>query len=403
MTSNCETILQEGDSTKGEDTKLVCLGVGRTIRVPMHYDVTVDPIEDGWYNTFQLKDNCIVAVGNEQVQAVVAPPCSPTPQPCGGSGEGSETISSDRGNLLERRSTGLYAGISFAGANGVTVSGDGTKDNPLTISGSGSGGGEGYISQITATTESGIEVAQAGSVVSLSLRGTGVVSGTYNGMKFNSYGQLIGIDPDANDGLYEITAGMGIAIDSATPGLKEISLAPILTGGTVISVGANSYNMDEYGRVDTVYESTSPYPEAGKYTPDRIRSITVNPDGQIGDIERIPDDEVSSGLPVNFSQVFTGANREEDIVDFTTTVAGSYSFEIYNSGITATAPLPAVITQGLSVVFNNRGVITYALSAGHALAISEAMLAAGSFSVEIRYPTPMSNPTIIRIVQEITA
>lgn len=228
---------------------------------------------DGVYGKVVIANGCIIGVEPEDVPLYTGSPCAPLPGDCGSSGgagggmsgggstggsSGSGgctcdlTPSSTTGNQFTTDAAGRpLVRVSIKGADGITVTGNGTTSNPYVISNS--GGGITVEPVYITSGNAAITVTGTGSrqdpFVITHKEGT---SGTVNGMKFDSYGHFIGAaEGSSTKGITGIVGASGIqATVDKTTGVATISLTdpPEDILGTYTTGGYN-LTFDAWGRL----------------------------------------------------------------------------------------------------------------------------------------------------------
>lgn len=233
----------------------VCLPFGGSLSFDggcINYEAGTPPA-DGTYGKVIVEGGCIVGVEQDVVPQYAATPCAPVPNPCDcGDGSGA-TISTQAGNLITQDATGaLLAKLYVQGNNGISVSGYGTAERPLIISGSGSGSGAGAL-----VGDSIIKIRSlANNTTAISHAESPTQGITVNGMTFDSYGHLESYTAPSGlgNGLTAVVGGDGIKAETnpnsqiATISLEELKPDP---SGTSL-LGGYNVTVDNHGRVTDI-------------------------------------------------------------------------------------------------------------------------------------------------------
>lgn len=255
----------------------------------------VDIPEDGIYDKIIIADGCIVGVEKAGIPVYQASPCAPVPTDCEG-GDGGGINPSPMGcNILRVDANGRpYVCVSIQGENGIDVSGTGTPEDPIIITGNGGGGGERVYVQ---AGNDGISVTGDGPRANpyrVSHKESAAGIQTAMGLSIDRYGHIVGYTDDGNKGLQAILPGEGINVENdPQKGTATVSLAPVIG----ITPGEHRVanwviTVDEYGRVTSLRKEWTVTPHT--FRVDCV-DYTVNQDGLISSIRDLPADECSSG------------------------------------------------------------------------------------------------------------
>lgn len=402
MTDNCEVVIKDCETDIKNEYKRVCVGVARSLVVSPDVEVEVNKtIKDGWYNAIYVENNCITDVRVEDKVTISAPACSPVPAPCGGGSGGSVTISADRGNLLSSTATGLFAGVSVKAGAGVSVTGTGTPAEPITISVDSSTGGGG-VTSITAPADGGINATVIGSIVSLSLQPTGVVSGKYGKFTINSKGQIVDIDETSTDGDdVEYVAGNGVEFEVNGP-IATINLSQTIPQSFTYVVPGYEVDVDINGRVVRADKIAPPAGLAGTYTIAEIDQIVLGDFGSVIGVTKKDNSNRILEVPAAVTRAFNGS-RDEDVLDINLAIPGAISLDIYSSEIklNSTSTPPYMSMSAISVYINNISVPVYVVASGHAIVTSPTVYGVGTLEVTIRYNDVIRSVSVVRATQEV--
>ena len=268
QTASCEEkVLQAGNEKQACEDFSICLPFGGRlysedgcIKVEQG-----NPPEDGTYGKVLVQNGCIIGLAPGEAAQYTASPCAPVPVPCDCDGEGGITISPNSGNLSALDSQGrLLTLLHTVAGPGIELSGNGTQQNPLTISATGGGEGGGAVSGIYGDAII-IPNRNTGNVT-LSHKETG--NGVINALGFtiDEYGHVIDYSASEQDGVTGVLGSATVAANTdANTGIVTVSLNPLLDAptGTTLHGGYN-VTVDEYGRV-TEIENAINIP-AGTYT-----------------------------------------------------------------------------------------------------------------------------------------
>lgn len=263
----------------------VCLPFGRKLysKDGCIYTDGGNPPADGVYGKIIVVDGCIV--GAEPLEACLEniAPCAGEPAPCSGvSGGGCCEPSKSSGNLYALDITGApLVRCNINGGSGISISGDGTVNNPFIISAKAI-----EVSRVYLTSANdAIAVSGAGAYASpyVLTHKTGK-SGKFNGMTFDEYGHLIDTGAgSANSGVGAVvgSAGVTATTDNQT-GMVTVGLEkPLRDRNGTYHIGGFVVELDQYNRIfDIQREVTIP---EGTY-PFGAYDVSVSPTGSITDI-----------------------------------------------------------------------------------------------------------------------
>lgn len=218
-------------------------------------------IPDGTYTSVTFQDGCVVGVGDAPVAQYTPNQCCPAPGPGDLSGSGEEVrISNNPSNLLVRNADGLSVMPNFRG-RGISITGSGTVNDPFILStDSTSGGGGSFIASGTpeSLSVSG-EGTSAQNPMLISMLPV-VTGGKKNGISFNDYGQITGID------------------DAGDPPISQIfANSPIVA--------------DKKGEFVTLNYEPEDIVTAGEFITRDFKKIKFNSKGIITEVEDIPEDQ----------------------------------------------------------------------------------------------------------------
>lgn len=367
----------------------VCLPFGGSLSFDggcINYEAGTPPA-DGTYGKVIVEGGCIVGVEQDVVPQYAATPCAPVPNPCDcGDGSGA-SISTQAGNLITQDATGaLLAKLYVQGNNGISVSGYGTAERPLIISGSGSGSGAGTlvgdsIIKIRSLANNTTEISHAESPTH------GI---TVNGMTFDSYGHLESYTAPSGlgNGLTAVVGGDGIKAETnpnsqiATISLEELKPDPSETS----LLGGYNVTVDSHGRVTDISRAiTIP---ARTYTLGEY-DVTTNAYGSITNIVKSSgggEDTPTVGLTSNMLTVVHGWDEfHTEDYSVTVTLAEKCSIRIDFCTTDSLDEKPVIRVDGTRVALGrNMPNLDTPMSTALASAITNE-LSAGDHTITFRF------------------
>ncbi|HDI8663219.1 TPA: hypothetical protein PPE16_004355 [Escherichia coli] len=318
----------------------VCLSFGRTLS----YDgacvrLNGQPvIPDGWYGEVHVVNGCIVDAREAPVPLYTPPPCAPAATPCGeGGGEGGVTLSPDAANLSRLIGNQLMTKLYLGQNEGVTVTGDGTQNNPLTIR-LAAGDGDGIF--MTSGSPDALTISGSGEQADpfiLKLTNSPLGAGTFGALELDSLGRVVGYNEDAGgDALRQLIDGNGTKGVSVGPGVGRIDLEEVEGVKGSYTMGGYSLSVDDTGRVEGVKRGITL--TAGTYTLGNY-SVTINAYGSITKLEKVT---VPAEPNVFVAQYAAGEPSQAAVMSFTTEVPGRLHIEYIGYLGTATAQTPGL-------------------------------------------------------------
>lgn len=332
--------------------------------------------QDGVYGKIVVKNGCIVDVLSEDIPLYNGPACAPVPCPCDGEGgSGSGLLpSSVAGNLFEIDPVGgALVKLSVKEGAGISITGDGTATNPITISVKDVGGNATiYIKPgNNGVTITGDGTAKAPYTISHQEKGE---ERTIQGMSFDRYGHLQDYtQPTEATTINGVKAGDGIDVDvDVSTGIATVKLKEPLPnisntftfGGYDVELKRNQI-VDIARRIQLV-EATY---RIGNF------DVTVNKYGSIVSIVPVPQEQ---GIKIAASKIFKGANDSMNrSVTFTTLQDASFRIS-YQS----TRSIPADTSL---LIDGNYYPCT--ISGNRLDALTNARFAAGPHSIDISTTT----------------
>ena len=214
------------------------------------YHESANPISDGVYGTITVQGNCIASAGAEPVCEYTPAPCAPAAGPCSGTGSGGAGVSispsSDNLTYLDTANR-LNTTLFYKAGKNISMSGSGTKSDPLGVSSVDDSGsdGTGFIRLVSGN--SGVKVTGSGTSSApymVSHVENGGVSGMCGPFTLDEYGHVIGYNEQASS----VLAVMGATdIDVTTNGgIVTVALADQRTAGQY-TTGGWELEFDNYG------------------------------------------------------------------------------------------------------------------------------------------------------------
>ena len=214
------------------------------------YHESANPISDGVYGTITVQGNCIASAGAEPVCEYTPAPCAPAAGPCSGTGSGGAGVaispSADNLTYLDTANR-LKTTLFYRAGTGISMSGSGTKSDPLVVSSVGDSGsdGTGFIRLISGN--SGVKVTGSGTSSApymVSHVENGGVSGMCGPFTLDEYGHVIGYNEQASS----VLAVMGATDVEVTTngGIVTVALADQRTAGQY-TTGGWELEFDNYG------------------------------------------------------------------------------------------------------------------------------------------------------------
>lgn len=253
------------------------------------------PPPDGTYDKIVIVNGCIVGLEKDGIPWYTATPCAPVPDDCSGEG-GIGTPSPIACNLLQYDASGRpYVCVTIQGGAGIDITGTGTPQDPIIVTNTAGGGGDGG-SYVT-SCNSGITVEGNGSRVAPYCVGHALANDapqTANGLSLDRFGHVIGFTPSESNGLQAVLGGEGIHTENdPVKGTATVSLedVPQLTSGTY-RVDNYDITVDKKGRVVKIVRVWTVTPHT--FRVDCV-DYTVNEDGVISSIRDLTEEECISG------------------------------------------------------------------------------------------------------------
>lgn len=331
----------------------VCLSFGRSLSFDgACVRLNGQPvIADGWYGEVHVVNGCIVDARASDIPVYTPPPCAPAATSCdeGGNG-GSVTLSHDAANLTVLSGNQLLTKLHYGPNEGISVSGSGTRNDPLIFS-------------VTAGEDSGVYIS-SGSPDALSVSGAGeqrdpyilklsespLGAGTYGPFEIDSVGRVIGYDADAGgDGVQSLLDGDGTTVNALGAGVYRIDLEELegVTGN--YTMGGYTVTVDANGRVSGIKRGVTL--KEGTYTLGNY-TVSVNAYGSITKIEKATTPVQPNVFVAHYA---AGEASTTVAMQLTTDVPGYLHVEYTGYMGTANAQTPGLQAgvQGITVAVDN--------------------------------------------------
>lgn len=331
----------------------VCLSFGRSLSFDgACVRLNGQPvIADGWYGEVHVVNGCIVDARASDIPVYTPPPCAPATTPCneGGNG-GSVTLSPDAANLTVLNGNQLLTKLHYGPNEGISVSGSGTRNDPLIFS-------------VTAGEDSGVFIS-SGSPSVLSVSGAGeqrdpyilklsespLGAGTYGPFEIDSVGRVIGYNADAgDDGVQSLLDGNGTTVNALGAGIYRIDLEEVEGVKGSYTMGGYTVTVDANGRVSGIKRGVTL--KEGTYTLGNY-TVSVNAYGSITKIEK-----ATTPVQPNVFVAHYAASEASTTVAMrlTTEVPGYLHVEYTGYMGTANAQTPGLQAgvQGITVAVDN--------------------------------------------------
>lgn len=280
--TNCSSVEVPSVATHKCEPFQVCLGLGRTLEYDglCFHTEDVGRIQDGWYSSVKVVGGCIVDVRADPLPEYTPPPCAPIPGGSGGGVGGEVRVSQDARNLTRKTSGGdLLTTINTRDTSGVTIKGNGTQDNPLTVA------IDLEVPPVFLGGSTSVDVVGEGSMtdpykISLPKKLDG---GIFAGFTVSDEGIITSYTEPPPERVRSITDGRGItATDNAGVYRLDINTIDDVAGN--YALGAFNIQFDDTGRIaraDRIITLAEGTYKVGEHF------ITAN---QFGSIERIDED-----------------------------------------------------------------------------------------------------------------
>ena len=231
----------------------VCLPFGASLEWDgqgLIFHESDNPISDGVYGTVTVQGNCISSAGAEPVCEYTPAPCAPAAGPCSGTGSGGAGViispSSDNLTYLDA-SNRLKTTLFYRAGKNISMSGSGTKSDPLVVACVADSGSDGTGTFTLTAGNSGVKLTGNGTGSSpyiISHAKTDGIGGMYGPFDVDEYGHIVGY----NESNVQLLAVMGATdIEVVTNGgIATVSLTDQGVSGSYTS-GGYELEFDNYG------------------------------------------------------------------------------------------------------------------------------------------------------------
>ena len=321
---------------------------------------------DGVYDRVTVQDGCIVGVSGKEVASYQPRPCTETPCDCGqGSGSDASVSDADGNLIIEDVDGSLLAKLYATGANGITVSGNGTQSSPLRIQAA-SQTARGYVQAGNAAIVVSGSGTQSSPYEVSHKTGTGPANQTIAGMRFDEYGHLKSYTAPTDAGTVNGVVGRnGIeATTDTSSGVVTLDLQETVHSvkGTY-RLGGFDVDVDKYGRFQQIDREVS-IAAGSRY----FGAYLVGLDA-LGNITSVTDTTADRTVVYHkASKRFTGSSAS---ITFTTALVGSFRVTLYAASVTSAS----ISVDGASV--------TTDVGAGWAGALTNARYSLGQHTVSV--------------------
>ena len=330
----------------------VCLSFGRTLS----YDGTCvrlngqPTIADGWYGEVQVVNGCIVDARSADIPVYTPPPCAPMAAPCNEGNSGEIVLSPDPANLSVLTGNQLLTKLYLGPTEGITVTGAGTRNDPLTFRVTAGDDGGVFISSGTPDVLTVTGSGEQRDPFILRLKDTPLGAGTYGSFNIDSVGRVVGYNAaTGDDGVRSLLDGSGTTVTALGAGVYRVDLEEHSGVKGSYTLGGYTVTLDDTGRVSgtkrniTLSEGTY---TLGSYT------VTVNAFGSVTRVEK-----VTTPVPPNVfvAQYAAGEPSTTVAMQLTTDTPGYLHIEYIGYLGTANAQTPGLQggVQGISVTVDN--------------------------------------------------
>lgn len=374
----CEKVIKEADVSGDCPSWSVCLPFGGNLRTEggcIHYDAPTSVPEDGEYSRIVIANGCIVDVKKAEIPLYTSSPCAPVPAPCdcGGGSESLPDPSPQAGNLFRYDASGRpLVRLTVQNGDGISITGDGTASNPLTITNTQEQKDSGNI--------------RSGSSV-IKITGTGTTAdpktishgegkqGKFNGLTFDEFGHLVDYEPAAAKGIQGVVGMNGIdAQTDLQSGVATLQIAdPAMKREGDYVVGGYNITLDGKNRVYDIkqlIDITAGVYALGSY------NIGINSTGSVTSIANTFND--NSEYSKYFDGEGVGSSTRSGVIMLR---SEGYIRVVYEG------PGTAAMKTTLSLRIDGRAMATsyFAVmgSIVHVEAISQGVMAAGQHTIQV--------------------
>lgn len=350
-------------------------------------------IADGKYGQIVVENGCITDALEQPVCEYTAQPCTPAATPCGDSGSGDVPLQPGADNILNYDASGrLGAQINYTtSTEGLLIYGHGTVSDPLTIEYTPGEAAKTYVQAGTAAvTVSGQGTAD--NPYNVSHKSSPLGAGTYGQYTIDEFGHVTGYE-EQSLGVTSIIAGDGTVVTNAGT-VYTVGLARQSTYGTFRMGG---YDITTSGEgVVTGVSQVIDFPvdvDTQSFTLDPIlNTLSFNAYGSL--VGYTPREKEAACD--QFADVFD-AGRNSTSMTITTTKNAFFKIT-YRGRLTASAPGSTVygyypLTSPYSLYVGSRRLTAYAYynsaNAGivEVVAVTDAYYAPGNYTISLQCST----------------
>ena len=401
-TNNCRTtvkVLDCGNDLENQRKNVyepfsVCLPFGRQLvwdGQGLRLKGTVNTA-DGQYGLFTVENGCITKAEEQPACEYTAQPCTPAATPCGDSGSGDVPLQPGADNILNFDASGRLGGqINYTtSTEGLSITGYGTVSDPLTINYTPGEAAKTYVQGGTAAvTVSGQGTAD--NPYDISHRASALGAGTYGQYTIDEFGHITGYE-EQSLGITAIQAGNGIK--ATTMGtIVSLSLDAQQTFGSFL-LGGYTLTTNGQGVVTDIEQSIAlNVGDVGTITLDPIlNTLTFN---EYGSLVGYTPREKEAACD-QFADVFD-AGRNTTSMTITTTKNAFFKIT-YRGRLVASAPSSSTygyypLAAPYSLYVGSRRLTAYAYynsaNAGIAevVAVTDAYYAPGNYTIALQCST----------------
>lgn len=239
----------------------VCLPFGRSLSydgetIRLHGKSN---IPDGTYGTITVENGCIVSAGEQPVCEYTPQPCAPASATCDGTSSNPTGIVLDprAGNIATLDSQGRLGAFIhyYAGAN-ITITGTGTKSDPLRFSVT--GGGEGGACYMISGTPDVIRLSGSGTsqdTYVIEHSALKDVSGTYGMFTFDKFGHLTNVDTSVTGNVTAVIGDNNTIDVNMTGTIATVSMKATNYAKGIYNFGGYSAEVSQYGTIIDVKQT----------------------------------------------------------------------------------------------------------------------------------------------------
>lgn len=263
------------------------------------------PPPDGVYGKVIIANGCIIGLEKDDLPLYTNTPCAPVPTPCdceGGGGTGSLPDPSIlSGNLFKYDATGKpLVRVSVIAGENISIVGSGTAEDPIVIGCTVEGTG----AIIIRSGNNAISVSGEGSVnnpVMITHKTSPIGIQSVGGMSFDEFGHLVDYTKPASSGTVNGVIGNGgvSAETEVSTGIVTVSLAqPLHSSQGEYQFGGYIVEVDNK---NILYRIQRDITFAGGIYRAGLLDITINDYGSITNITPLPSNTVTNNVTKRFS------------------------------------------------------------------------------------------------------